>query len=149
MQIKRSVRKGNEWAGFATIAVVVLLLSVAGLPRLGRSSPIPGISAVMSNDNATLWLTVTNGVTNEFYTIYSKLALDDNIPWSGSITGMFGQTNFAVIVAPGLSGFFKAESGTDRDGDNVPNFQDADQNNAAVGILTITITAPANGSTIQ
>ncbi len=148
MKIKNHIWGWNHWMGSASLGLLIVSIAlVIGLPRLGQTSPIPGLSAALTSSN-TLLLTVTNGVSTEYYTVYSKAALQTNFSWSGSITGALGQTNFTVPLGPGLSGFFKAESGTDRDGDGIPNWEDANPNDPNVGILTITIVSPTNGSTL-
>jgi len=148
MKIKNHIWGWNHWMGSASLGLLIVSIAlVIGLPRLGQTSPIPGLSAALTSSN-TLLLTVTNGVSTEYYTVYSKAALQTNFSWSGSITGALGQTNFTVPLGPGLSGFFKAESGTDRDGDGITNWEDANPNDPNVGILTITIVSPTNGSTL-
>jgi len=141
---KKSIPLAYALAGAALIALL------AYLPRLGNTSPIPGLTAILSNDNSTLTLTVTNAVTNEYYQIYTVPALDPfGFTWSIMATGALGQSNFDLTIGPGFSGFFKAESGLDRDGDGFPNTTDAnpnDTNNAA--ILSVTIESPAKGSSI-
>ncbi len=113
MKIKNHIWGWNHWMGSASLGLLIVSIAlVIGLPRLGQTSPIPGLSAALTSSN-TLLLTVTNGVSTEYYTVYSKAALQTNFSWSGSITGALGQTNFTVPLGPGLSGFFKAESGTE------------------------------------
>jgi hypothetical protein len=47
------------------------------------------------------------------------------------------------------TGFFRAVNGNDFDLDGVPNSQDARPFDPSIGILTVTIESPANGSNVQ
>src|SRR5881628_2996481 len=123
MQIRSRIRKWNRWVGFTGLGLTMVLVVFAALPRLGQSSPIPGLSASLTA-TGTLLLTVTNAVANEYYTIYTKPILEDTFAWSGSRTGALGVSNFTIDIWPALSGFYKAEAGFDRDGDGIPNWED-------------------------
>jgi hypothetical protein len=96
--------------------------------------------------NGYFWVTVTNGVTNEFYEIYSVNNLTN--PWSLVATGSVQVTNFSIWMGPDLQRFFKARAGRDWDNDNVFNWQDGDPNSTNIGVLTITIDSPINGQNI-
>jgi hypothetical protein len=134
--------------GSAIVGLLLLGLILVGVTQWSESSPIPAVNIAHSSNN-TVIVTITNGTNNEFYEIYTRLSLHSNHPWSGSVTGMLGQTNFVISKGPWQSQFFKAESGLDRDGDGVQNFQDANKDDTNIGILTITIQSPLNGANLQ
>jgi hypothetical protein len=103
---------------------------------------------VINGTNATL--TLLDGDTNKSYDIYfvSPL-LSSNTPWNLIVAlGSQGQTNFTVMVT-NLYGCFQAAEGNDWDGDGVLNYMDANPISTNVGVLTITIEAPTNGSLIN
>lgn len=138
-----------RWIGSAGLGFSLLGLILLGITHWGQSSPIPAVKITASSNNVVT-ITVTNGVTNEIYEIYRRLSLHSNDLWSLMVTSSFvGQTNFTITNGARQMSFYKAESGNDRDGDSVFNFQDADKDNANVGILTITIQSPLNGTNLQ
>ena len=143
MKQKRNRRWIATLLGFVCGLAVLLVV-----PKLALTSPAPGLSPGPVT-NGYLGLTVTNGVTNEFYEIYTTPTLDPGYVWTLSVTGALEQTNFSVPVGPSWTGFFKARAGTDWDGDGVPNWKDAAPDDAGLGVLSVTIETPANGSTIQ
>jgi len=147
MHIKRGVPLGKYLvvcfgAGLLALAMVV------GIPKLGRSSPIPGLSIRLIG-GTNIELVVTNGVTNEFYEIYSTNGLQSNTAWSLLYTGYEGVTSFLWEIGPEQRRYFKARSGKDWDGDGIENYRDADGNNSNVGQLFITIESPTNNATIH
>jgi hypothetical protein len=148
MKIAYGGQSWRRWISSAGFGLLLLGLILLGVTHWGQSSPIPAVKITVSSNNNVL-VTVTNGTNNEFYEVYTRLSLHSNDFWSGSITGLLGQTNFVISMGPRQMSFFKAESGLDRDGDGVQNFQDADKNDTNVGILTITIQSPVNGANLQ
>jgi hypothetical protein len=129
------------------------VLALAGglafvLLRATVNAAAPGLSITLANSNTVL-LTVTNGATNVYYEIYSTNAVSDNMAWSLSATGGLGVTNFSVPMGAATINFFKARAGNDWDGDGILNFQDANPNSTNVGVLSVTIDSPTNGSTLN
>jgi hypothetical protein len=147
VKIKITAEKHSFWLRHVGILISLSLAMALFYPGRARTSPIPGLTASITS-NGFISLTVTNGVTNEFYTIYGKPALDTNFPWSGFTNGVMGQTNFLVPLDSAF-GFYRAESGLDRDGDGIQNYQDADPYSSNVNYaLTVIIESPTNGATI-
>jgi hypothetical protein len=126
---------------------VTTMLGAAFLLCIGiaKSGP-PGLSIQLASTNQAL-LTVTNAVAGNSYEIYSIQDLGGT--WSLMLTGAVNETNFTVPTTPELYRFYKARTGNDDDGDGVPNFKDGNPNDPSVGVLTITIDFPANGSVYQ
>lgn len=93
-------------------------------------------------------VSITNGVSTNTYQIDTKVDLNTNVPWVGSITGIVGQTYFLIPLGPEHYMFFRALDCDDCDHDGVKNWADADPNSSNVLGLTITILSPTNGATI-
>jgi hypothetical protein len=145
LSIKCTKGDRGRWVGSAGLATFLLGLVLLGWARWGESSPAPGLKpGVISNGYFSV--TVTNGVTNEFYEIYGLNNLTN--PWSLIVTGDVQVTNFSIWMGPDNQRFFKARSGRDWDNDNVLNYKDADPNSTNIGVLTITIDTPTNGQNI-
>lgn len=95
-------------------------------------------------------ITITNGITTTNYTLFWTPALADlNFPWQVLGIGNTGETNFVVDGGEWPVGFFQIMVGSDADGDGVPIWQDANDNDPSVGILRVTIDSPVNGTTLQ
>jgi hypothetical protein len=95
-------------------------------------------------------ITITNGISTANYELYWTPVLASPIyPFSLAIIGTEGQTNFMVNMGTYQTGFFEVISGTDWDGDGVPNWQDANPSDPSIGILTVVIDSPTNGMVLQ
>ncbi len=113
--------------------------------RVGKSDP-PGLSIRLGTNVATL--TVTNSAPGIAYEIYSNGTLMVG-NWGLLATGAVSVTNFSVATIPAELNFFKARAGNDDDGDNVPNYQDANPRDTNFGLLNITILFPTNRAVLQ
>ena len=52
MKIKNHIWGWNHWMGSASLGLLVVsIVLVIGLPRLGQTSPIPGLSATLTSSN--------------------------------------------------------------------------------------------------
>ena len=125
----------------------LVCLAIALWPELAKTSPAPGLSIALTSSNL-LVLTITNGVTNEYYEIYAKIQLQAQ-DWSFFTNGAQGQTSFTSATFPAQSRFYRARATNDWDGDGVLNWADANPNSTNVGLLTITIESPLNGALLQ
>jgi hypothetical protein len=124
------------------LAAVMLTLRAQSVPQ-----PVMTISNPTTNQFSVV---ITNGVTTTNYTLFWSEALNDvNYPWRVVSVGALGQTNFSINAEGFPIGYFEILVGSDRDGDGIPESIDADPNDAAIGALSLTITYPANGSTIE
>ena len=115
-----------------------------GTQMMERQSGVPFLTVTPTN-GTQLVITVLNDTNPGNYDWWwTPVLVDQNYPWILHTVGSAGQTNFVVnMVSP--TAFFRAVIGSDADGDGVPNSQDGDPNNPAVGILTITIDSPLAG----
>ena len=116
---------------------------------LAQTTPQPVLRISPTNSTQVL-ISITNAVASTNYEIYRTPILNDtNFPWELYIVGSAGQSNFTADIGVDWTGFFKAGIGSDWDLDGVPNSQDANPTDATIGILTITIDSPTNGSVLQ
>ena len=132
-------------ASFIVLLPVLLLLAV---PRLGHSAQA-GLQITLVSTN-TVQVTITNGSPGDTFQIERRPAFDENYDWGNPVSGTLNQTNFLLTMgAADVMEFYRALSCLDCDGDGVPNTSDANPLDPAIGILTITIDNPANGSVVQ
>jgi hypothetical protein len=125
----------------AAIAVITWS-SFADVPQ-----PIIKITALGSNQFS---VAITNGVTNGIYELQWRETLSDtNYLWKFLDSGTMGQTNFTFSGGQLPVYFFRASVGNDVDADGVVSWIDANDGNASIRALTITIDNPVNGSNIQ
>lgn len=95
-------------------------------------------------------ISITNAVSTTNYTLFWTPAIENQLyPWTVVAVGGIGQSNFIMDVFDGNEGFFKVLVGSDEDGDGVPSWLDAQPFNPSVGVLTITIDSPVNGTLLQ
>ena len=101
---------------------------------------------VLTNDTNVL-ITLLNADTNKSYDLYfvPVLHLSNNVFSLMVGQGSQGQTNFTAPMT-NLAGFYRAYEGPDWDHDGVLNWQDAQPYSTNVGLLTITIDTPLNGT---
>lgn len=140
-------RKWKFWMWGGGGMGFLLCMMIALWPEFAETSPAPGLSIERLSTNAVT-LTITNGVTNEFYEIYSRVDLQAPI-WDFFTNGTLGQTSWPVATSPIQRRFFEARANNDWDSDGVLNWADADPNSTNVGFLTITIESPSNGAVLQ
>jgi len=114
-----------------------MLLALVGLfgsvSKLVWSQTAPGLKIAVSPTNEVL-LTVTNGIPNGIYHIYFTPFLGDpDYEWTLLANGTAGQTNFTISMDDYDQAFFKA----------------VNNSNFVATLITVSILAPANGSTIH
>ncbi|HYG21467.1 MAG TPA: hypothetical protein VEH04_01710 [Verrucomicrobiae bacterium] len=130
--------------GAASVACVLLTLPA-------QSNP-PGLT-IRETAPSEFEIVVTNAVATTNYTLFwTDILADVNYPWIPMWVGEIGQSNFVVPVPDPENypqSFFKVLEGSDSDGDGVFEQVDADSNDPSVGILTISINAPAHGSILD
>jgi hypothetical protein len=143
---------------------------LSGFPTPAVTSPPTGLvsSAATANSVTLSWSASSGAAGVVGYQIYSGDTL------LASTTGTFYELtglsngasyNFTVVAVDSLgrtsasstplgvtltAGWpYASDPYGDADGDGIPNYEDARPNDPTIGILTVTITAPANGSTVQ
>ena len=161
----------NGWGKLTFVIVTGLMLITANtghaqtqttvLPGLGAGGadsanstqitqpvvPTPGITVAVTNTNQVV-ITITNGASYANYELYRRTMLDAGHPWTISVTGAQGQTNFLADMGLSLS-FFQVAVGSDWDRDGIPNSSDGDPCDPLVGTLSITIDNPTQNGLFQ
>lgn len=124
---------------FPTIIGIVAIIAVIAQAQ----QPILKISNLGGNQFSIL---VTNGISTTNYTLFWVPALSTpGYDWQMLTIGNVGESNFTINAGEWNSLFFKAMLGSDFDGDGVPESHDAQPQNPAIGILTLTIDSPTSG----
>jgi len=128
------------------IGAIIAALGVVIYSALATDPPVLTITPSGTN----FLISITNASPGSTYELYRTPVLNDAAyPWTLSVTGAVGQSNFIVSKGVEPSGFWRASEGSDWDGDGIPNWLDADPNNSGVGVLSVTIVSPANGSNVD
>lgn len=128
----------------ATGSAAILL---AGFRCLAVDPPVLTIAPMGSNQFS---VTITNGDATANYELYwAPVLANPSYPFSLLIVGTQGQTNFSIDAGAWQSLYFRASVGIDWDADGVPNYMDANPNDALIGALTVTIDSPINGSELN
>ena len=145
--MKTLKQKWGTLAGLALLAGLGFVIVCACVSASGQPAPVLAIAQTGSNQFS---ITVTNGDTNVNYEVWWTPSLNDAAyPWQLLAEGNPAQTNFNFNVGTWPLGFFRANIGSDFDGDGILNWLDGDPNNAGVGALTVIINSPANGAVVQ
>lgn len=128
--------------GLAGAACIAAINALADAPQ-----PVLSITSLGSSQ---FNIVITNAVTTTNYTLFWTPALaDQNYPWEVLGVANVGETNFLVDGGQWSSGFFRVTLGIDRDGDGIPDWQDARPNDSSIGLMRVTIEIPVNGSNVQ
>lgn len=129
------------------LALTSLAFVVCFITALADDPPVLTIAPAGTNQ---FLISITNASAVATYELYRTPVLNDMVyPWTLSVTGALGQSNFIVSKGLDSSGFWRASVGTDWDGDGIPNWLDGDPNNSGIGVLSVTIASPANGTNID
>lgn len=125
-----------------TVTIIMALDALADVPQ-----PVLKITSLGSNQYNVV---ITNGVVTNYTLFWTPLLGDtQNYPWQVLGIGNVGETNFNIDGGDWPFGYFRVLVGADQDGDGVPEWQDAQPLNPSVGILTLTIDSPLNGTVLQ
>ena len=128
------------------VALVASLCVLIVLTLAEAAQPVLRIESLGSNQ---FNIVVTNGAATH-YTLWWKPVLnDEEYPWILLRGGEAGETGFEVNGGDWPGGFFKVMVDHDLDGDSWPAWQDANNHNASVGMLSVTIDSPLHGAVVQ
>lgn len=124
-----------------SVVAGILLYATSGLTQ--STPPVLTVTPTGSNQ---LLITITNGVSVTTYDIYTTPVLGDtvNYPWTATMIGTNGQTNFTVTMLYPNS-FYRAVVDTNA----VPIWAAADPSNPGAGYLAVFIDSPTNGAVLQ
>lgn len=147
-------RQSARWLSLAGLwlCLFALFLGVALLIERASAQVAPKMTISQTSSNE-VQITVTNAAAGAQYELQRvsdlNALLDPGFIWPTEILGALGQTNFVVDMGIFYASYFRILGCVDCDSDGIPNFQDGQPNNSAVGTLAITIDSPTNGSSIQ
>jgi hypothetical protein len=145
-QMKTIKSNWGKLAAALCAGLALIILSATGL-LWGQTAPVMTIAPTGTNQFS---IVITNGVTNVNYELFWTPSLNDPaFPWTLAVEGAQGQTNFTVDGGVSPIAFFRANLGSDFDGDGVPNWMDANPYDPTVGALTVIINSPTNGAVVQ
>jgi hypothetical protein len=138
----------KQWLALAGLLGVGGVLVGIVLTATAQSVPPPVITIALTNTNE-LVITVTNGVSYGYYSLYNQHVLDGS-PWAlVSTNEALGVTNFLVNTIPYFEGYYYVAASTNWNDDGIPNWDLADPNNPGLGKLTVTIVSPSQGQILQ
>jgi hypothetical protein len=121
----------------AATTVIVAVKTLAQIPP-----PVLNITPLGTN---TYSIAISNGVPATTYGIYWTPVLGNvDYPWM-VLVGTNGQTNFTLNMESYSSGFFMGAVSTN----GIPPWELANPSDPGLGILSVTIDSPTNGSTLQ
>lgn len=149
--LRKSLSRRPGWPYSLWIFGALLTLVSVALPFIRSAladDPRLTISLVSSNQ---LQIVITNAVPGQIYEIHRRpLFIEDpEYQWKIHLIGTNNtQTNFTAFMGVDVFGFFRAQQGTDADGDGILDWFDANPTNASVSTLFITIDNPTNGAVI-
>jgi hypothetical protein len=133
------------WTKLAGTILAVLIIT---LFAKSQTIPPPVISIGVTNTNQ-LSITVTNGVAYANYILYNQHVLNDPAGWTFVTNPVPGVTNFVVDPGPYFEGYYIVTGSTNWNNNGIPNWDYADPANPGLGVLTVSIVSPAQGSVIQ
>src|SRR5580765_4525182 len=145
MRIKKLVQRKRSFG--LREAFLLLVASAIGAVIVAHATP-PALK-ITPLGGGDMQLTVTNGSATNSYEIYFTPNFDPGYQWNVLIPGSTGQSNFTVSSLFTQSGFYKALNINDIDGDGIVSWQDANDTNSAIGILSVIIDTPTNHYTFR
>jgi len=133
------------WLGLASCLTAGAILAFIA-HNVFADAPQPGIT-ISSLGGGEFTVTVTNSLSTTNYTLFWVPQLGNpSIPWEPIYAGAVGQSNFTVDASGFTAGFFRAAL---VNGGSVPPWEAADPSDPNSPILSVSITIPADGSTVQ
>jgi len=132
------------WTKLAGTILAVLIIT---LFARSQTVPPPVISIALTN-TTELAITVTNGVPYANYILYNQHILGGT-NWTFVTNPVPGVSNFVVNPGPYFEGYYIVTGSTNWNNGGIPNWDYADPMNPGLGVLTVSIVSPAQGSVIQ
>jgi hypothetical protein len=130
---------------YPTLATLGIAVSIIAMLANGQQ-PVLKISDV---GGSQFFIEITNAVNTNYTLYWTPTLANPNYPWVVLTNTEVGGSNFLVDAGGWDAGWFRVMIGTDFDGDGVPEWQDAQPGNPSVGILSVTIDSPINGTVLQ
>jgi hypothetical protein len=127
-------------------AGAVAASGVTGYWAWAQSVPQPVLTIAPTGTNQFL-IKITNAAPGVSYDLYRTPLLNNLFyPWSLSVTGALGQSNYTISMGSDPSGFWRAIVGWSSNG--VPSWMEANPSDPSLGALAITIDSPTNGAVL-
>ncbi len=127
--------------------LVGAILAIVIYSALADDPPVLTISNLGSNQFSIV-ITNATSTTNNYLLEWTPILADTNYPWLVVATNEPGATNWVMDMGPWPVGFLRVMVGWDGDGDAVPSWMDANPYDPSIGVLSVTIDSPVNGSSI-
>jgi len=135
----------NCWMKLTGTILATLIITL-----IARSQTVPSPLLLIAPTNGTqLSITVSNGVAYGNYILYNQHILNDPAGWTFVTNPVPGVTNFVIDPGPYFEGFYIVTGSTNWNNNGIPNWDYADPLNPGLGVLTVSIVSPAQGSVIQ
>lgn len=135
------------------VSAAIALLAVAFLfqppEARAQTNVVPELNISPTATNGVLNLWVMNGDSQTSYQILRSYSPDIGTFTETAVIGSIGQTNFSLSMGADLYRFFRATPDLDWDDDGVENWRDGQPYTNSVGLLSVTIELPVNGSTVH
>jgi len=147
-------RPSARWLPLAGLwlCLAILFATAVLVVEQATGQAAPGLTISQSSSNQVN-IAVTNAPLGAQYELQVvndlNHTLDPLFYWPSEPIGAIGQTNFYVDMGVYNTRFFRVLGCVDCDGDGALNYLDGQPGNTNVGILSITIDSPLNGSTVQ
>ncbi len=117
-------------------------------PARAQTNVVPELNIAPTATNGVLNLWVVNGDSQTSYQILRSYSPDLGTFEETIAIGNIGQTNFSLSMGADLYRFFRATPDLDWDDDGVDNWRDGQPYTNSLGLLSVTIELPVNGSTV-
>jgi hypothetical protein len=130
-----------------SLGAVITSLGLLIYTALADDPPVLTISNLGSN-NFSVTITNATNLTNDYLLEWTPILADTNYPWLVVATNEPGATNWIMDMGAWPMGYLRVAVGWDGDGDLVPSWKDANPYDPSIGILSVTIDSPLNGSSI-
>lgn len=129
-----------------TLSLAVLLTAATVIVAVKTLAQIPPpVLTITPLGTNTYSIAVANGIPATTYGIYWTPVLGNaDYPWT-VLVGTNGQTNFMLNMEQYDSGFFMGVVNTN----GIPPWELANPSDPSMGILSVTIDSPANGSSLH
>ncbi len=121
-----------------------LIVMATALTAWTQTAPFLTITSLGTNQVS---LTITNAISADSYEVWWTPEIGNTAayPWSAAAVGNIGQSNFVLNMNGLQTGFFYGLLDTNA----VPLWEEASPGTPGSSILKVTITSPANGSTLN
>jgi len=141
----KTIRK--HWLKVCSVlACLVAAMAILLVVQNSIADEVPQPVIAITTTNTTNYIKITNGVSFANYELYRRATFNSSDIWGLHTVGAQGQTNFTAEMGLLSQSYYFIGVGSDWDQDGITNAFDGDPINTNVGILSITIDSPTNGT---